>query len=259
MAPLSLLSAAEARRLRGVLFDLDDTLLDAGALTEAAYGALFRLRESGLGLMAVTGRPSSWGKLIARQWPVLAAITENGAVIHHHDGVRVVQLPSRDEAQATRNAARLAQLVAELRRHVPTLQPSDDAGERLGDYTFDVGEYQQPDEAEIARAIAIAAAHGAHWVRSSVHLHVSFEGDDKASGALRALQRIAGEDPTRALGAWAFIGDSGNDAACFAAFHTTIGVANLRGRFSRPPRFLTRARAGAGFAEAAATLGRLRA
>ena len=62
------------------LFDLDDTLLDHGRLTEAAYASLFRLRESGLCLLAVTGRPSGWGEVIVRQWPIDGAVTENGAV-----------------------------------------------------------------------------------------------------------------------------------------------------------------------------------
>jgi len=54
------LSPAEARSLSGLIFDLDDTLLDHGALTEAAYSALFRMREAGLRLIACTGRPAGW-------------------------------------------------------------------------------------------------------------------------------------------------------------------------------------------------------
>ena len=67
MKPLAALSVEEARALRGVIFDLDDTVLDHGALTEIAYGALFRLREAGLRLVACTGRPAGWGEVLARQ------------------------------------------------------------------------------------------------------------------------------------------------------------------------------------------------
>jgi hypothetical protein len=80
MKPLSLLAPDAARALGGVIFDLDDTVLDHGALTEAAYGALFRLRETGLALIACTGRPAGWGEVIQRQWPIDATIVENGAV-----------------------------------------------------------------------------------------------------------------------------------------------------------------------------------
>ena len=44
MRPISELPRAEAEGLDGLLFDLDDTVLDRGQLSEAAYAALFRLR-----------------------------------------------------------------------------------------------------------------------------------------------------------------------------------------------------------------------
>ena len=81
MKPLDALTAPEALALRGLVFDLDDTLLDHGALSEEAYGALFRLRASGLRLIACTGRPAGWGEILQRQWPVNATVVEN----HPHD------------------------------------------------------------------------------------------------------------------------------------------------------------------------------
>ena len=51
MRPLSALPSSEARRLRGLLFDLDDTLLTHGRLTRAAYDALFDLHDAGLKLV----------------------------------------------------------------------------------------------------------------------------------------------------------------------------------------------------------------
>lgn len=55
-------AALSRRAIRGVLFDLDDTLLSHGVLTEEAYSALWLLRRHGLRLVAVTGRPSGWGR-----------------------------------------------------------------------------------------------------------------------------------------------------------------------------------------------------
>ena len=57
---------------------------------------------------------------------------------------------------------------------------------------------------------------------------------------------------------YAFVGDSGNDAACFAAFRTTFGVANVRARRAAahrasPPRYVAAAAPmGEGFADVAA-------
>ena len=59
MLPISALPALLPHRLQGLLFDLDDTLLDHSKLSEAAYSSLFRLREAGFECYAVTGRPAS--------------------------------------------------------------------------------------------------------------------------------------------------------------------------------------------------------
>ena len=53
MRPLSAFPVDEARRLDGLLFDVDDTLLSHGSLTRGAYEALWTLHEAGLKLVAV--------------------------------------------------------------------------------------------------------------------------------------------------------------------------------------------------------------
>lgn len=254
MKPITTLPAAEARELRGLLFDLDDTVLDEGRLGEAAYSALFRLREAGLCLIAVTGRPSSWAELIARQWPVDAAIAENGPIAWYREDHRTLLFDSIEPNERQARSARLARLVKEVQRAVPDLLPADDVGGRITDFAFDIGEHQRVPEPLIARAIAVGHAAGARSFRSSVHLHFTFDGLDKASGVLRYLRLRHRLDPTAGRRLFAFIGDSENDAPCFAAFRTTIGVANLRGRPTLPPRYLTAAPRGAGFAEAARVL-----
>jgi len=102
--------------------------------------------------------------------------------------------------------------------------------------------------------ITIAAA-GARWFASSVHVHATYDTDDKASGAVAYLARAFGEDPGAVTGArWAFVGDSGNDAACFSAFRTTFAVANVRSHLARipvTPRYVARGEMGEGFAEIA--------
>jgi len=256
MRPLSSLPQIEARTLRGVLFDLDDTLLDHGKLTEAAYSALFRLRESGLELYAVTGRPLAWVRLVARLFPVDGGVGENGGVLVGAGGRLLDALAPAERAA---RSARLAALVAEVRAHFGELEPADDAGERLSDFTFDIGEHQRVAPARVAEVTAFAKARGATVHVSSVHLHVGFDAVDKASGVVRLLRTLRGTDPTVALTRYAFVGDSENDAACFGAFSVTVGVANLRGRPTLAPRYLTQAPRGQGVAELARVLGALRA
>lgn len=254
MLPIDRLPEEEARGLRVVLFDLDDTLLTDGRLEEPAYRALFRLRESGLELVAVTGRPLDWGTVLARQWPVAGVVTENGAAAcarGQDGGLDVIDF---GHAERSVRAARLAEIVLTVKARFPELRPSDDVRGRLTDFTFDIGEHERVPAETVLAVQALARSLGARTVASSVHVHLTLDGLDKATGAARFLSERLGMDPTESRVQAAFVGDSENDAACFCAFRTTLGVANLRGRPTVPPRFITTKEKGAGFAEAAAVI-----
>jgi HAD superfamily hydrolase (TIGR01484 family) len=261
MRTLSRLERDEARALRGVLFDLDDTFLSHGVLTLPAYEALWRLHRAGLRLVAVTGRPSGWGELVVRQWPIDAAVTENGAVVVVREAGGIAIRETCTEAERRARRVRLARLVDDVREIVPEARLSDDVAARRSDVTWDIGErVRLPEDrvASIARAIRAA---GARTTQSSVHIHATFDADDKASGTVSFLARAFGEDAGAALWRYAFIGDSGNDAASFAAFRTTFGVANVAAHLARlplPPRYVAAATMGDGFAEIAARLLELR-
>lgn len=262
MRPLSALRREDVAGLRGVLFDLDDTVLTRGALELDAYAALFALRDAGLARVAVTGRPATWGELLARQWPIDACVVENGALFFARDAEGRVRrhdpLPPEERA---RSLARLEGIVERARAEVPTVTLTDDARARVADVTWDVGEHARPPLGDVLRVEAIARAAGARVIRSSVHLHASFDGADKASGAVAAVGALFGVDAGAALHRFAWVGDSGNDAACFAAFRLTFGVANVAASLDQipvPPRFVASRARGAGFAEIAAAVVRLR-
>lgn len=244
----------DAAQIEGLIFDLDDTFLDHGKLGSESYGALWKLSNAGLTLLAATGRPSGWGELLARQWPVAAVVSENGAIAHVARGDRVQQLDQRPPALRARARQALDVIVRRLESDFPELERTDDAHLRVSDVTFDVGEHRQLPAQTIREVVGRAEQLGARTTVSSVHLHVTLDQHDKATGCLSVLRSAFGLDTTRARMRFAFIGDSGNDAACFAAFRTSIGVANLSGRPSVPPRFITRGARGAGFLEAARVL-----
>jgi hydroxymethylpyrimidine pyrophosphatase-like HAD family hydrolase len=255
--PLSALAPDEARRLRGLLFDLDDTLLSHGVLTRAAYDALWTLRDAGLALVAVTGRPSGWGEVIVRQWPVDGCVTENGAVHLVREGRGVARIDACDEAERHARTARLAQLVERVRAVVPEARLSDDSHARVSDVTWDIGELVTLPPDRVRLVVAEIERAGARSTQSSVHLHATYDLDDKASGAIRFCERRLGVPPDAAVVRFAFAGDSGNDAACFAAFRTTFGVANVVrsvSRLSLTPRYVAAGEMGDGFAEIAAAI-----
>lgn len=257
MKPLAELGRDEARRITGLFFDLDDTVLTHGLLGRDAYSAIWELRDAGLLLVPVTGRPSGWAEVLVRQWPVDGAVTENGAVfvVREGSGVRVV-LDGEADAVARRRA-RLDALVGVVGRELPHLELADDVRARRSDVAWDIAERKKASESDVVALGRLIAAAGARETRSSVHVHASFERDDKASGALRFIRDQFGEDPGAAIFRWAFVGDSTNDASCFSAFQTTFGVANVRpvvSKLSVPPRYVAKAERGAGFAEIARAL-----
>ncbi len=267
MRPLSALDPEEVRRLDGLVFDLDDTLLDHGELGEAAYGALFRLRAAGLRLIACTGRPAGWGEVLARQWPVDAVVVENGAIAFvvapGAPGVRRVTVvdPLPPAVRRARREGLLA-LAGEIVSLFPEADLADDNDARRSDVTLDIGEHRRVDAGVIRAIVALARSRGVRTLVSSIHLHLTLEGDDKASGTVRLLVDHFAADATRARIRHAFVGDSANDAAAFAGFGLTFGVQNVTGHLrglTVPPRYLAPAPRGRGFAAIAARICEIRA
>jgi HAD superfamily hydrolase (TIGR01484 family) len=101
MKPLAELRGAS--RLRGLLFDIDDTLTTDGRLTAAAYAALERLKRAGRIVVAVTGRPAGWCDHIARMWPVDAVVGENGAFYFRHEDGRLHKRYHDPQSRAARS------------------------------------------------------------------------------------------------------------------------------------------------------------
>jgi len=248
-----------ARALETVVFDLDDTVLDHGVLREDAYRAMFRLREAGLTLVACTGRPASWAEIVARQWPVSAAIAENGAIAWRRRGAALELFDPVAPAERALRRERIERAAQEIERVYGLLRADDNAG-RKTDLTFDIGEHHVVHPDTVRLAASHAARLGVRTFTSSVHLHLTLDTHDKATG-FAALALDAGASPVRALRVALYVGDSTNDAAAFAAFGTTVGVANV-GPWVRaltiPPRWVTREKMGAGFAELAQILATLR-
>ena len=254
MKPLAELEPETVHDLTGIFFDLDDTFLTHGRLERETYNALWDLHDAGFRLVAVTGRPSGWAEVFVRNWPIDGAVTENGAVfvVRNGKGIDVLTDPGFADRRA-----RLDSLIESVRAAMPDLTLSDDVHARRSDVTWDIGERVVVPEDRITALARLVVAAGARTTRSTVHLHASFERDDKASGAIRFVRERFGEDPGTAIVRWAFLGDSPNDAACFAALRTTFGVANVRpfaSKMSVPPRWIASAERGAGFAEIARAL-----
>ena len=252
MRPLTSMTADQARRLRGLVFDLDGTVLTDGALPCHAYESLCALRTNGLEAVVCTGRPAAWGEVIQRQWPVLATVTENGAIAYTSDGPAVTRLDRLSAGERGRRRAQLLTVLEEIRRVYPEVELADDNLGRLSDVTFDIGERASLEPDKVEEISAFARSLGARTFSSSIQLHVTLDTDDKMSGTLRTLHEAAGEDRTAALGRWGFVGDSRNDEACFSGFRHSFGVRNVTASLSAMtvgPRWVSVGEESKGFSE----------
>ena len=257
MLPLSDFPAPARREIRGVFCDIDDTLTTGGRLTAAAYSALDRLRQAGLIVIPVTGRPAGWCDHIARMWPVSAVVGENGAFyFRYHSARRVMQRRFVDD-DATRAAhrARLAAIAEAVLRAIPGTAVAADQHYRETDLAIDYCEdvARLPTES-VDRIVAIMESHGLTTKVSSIHVNGWFGAYDKLTMARALMREAFGVDLDLERAAYVFVGDSPNDAPLFAHFPHAVGVANIRdfdGRLAHAPAYVTRAAGGAGFSELA--------
>jgi len=254
------LTELDARGVRGVLFDIDDTLTTHGKLTAEAYGALERLKRAGKVLVAVTGRPAGWCDHIARMWPVDAVVGENGAFYFWYDAP-AGRLERRYHDSAAVRAERRAQLEEIAQRvidAVPGCALAADQAYRETDLAIDYCEDVPALPLAAAERIAARMREAGLTAKiSSIHVNGWFGGYDKLTMCRTLLAERFGGDLDCVNRAWVYVGDSPNDAPMFACFENSVGVANVA-RFAdalaAAPKFVTPAAAGAGFAELAAHL-----
>lgn len=246
--------------IRGVLFDIDDTITTNGKLTTDAYVAIGRLKEAGMLVIAITGRPAGWCDQIARLWPVDGVIGENGAFYFYHDAnakkiVKRFVLDERTRAANRQIMAGVAQLVL---REVPGSALASDQAYREADVAVDFCEdVPRLAATDVARIESLMVSHGLTAKVSSIHVN-GWVGDyDKLTTTRLMFNEVFNIDLDTERSRYVFVGDSPNDQPMFAFFPRAVGVANIRdfaAQLSTPPAYVTRARNGAGFVEVAERL-----
>ena len=255
--PLAALPDADARAVIGVLTDIDDTLTTAGAITPDALAALAQLRDAGLQVIAITGRPMGWSEPFARAWPIAAIVAENGAVALFREGAALTIEYAQDEATRERNAQRLRAVAARVLREVPGATLARDSAGRVTDIAIDHAEFEHLDEAQIGHVLRVMRAEGMTATVSSIHVNGWYGSHDKLAGARWIVRRLLGRELDAERERWAYVGDSTNDQLMFGHFPLSVGVANLRdfaAQLVTWPAYITRAARGAGFAELAGAL-----
>lgn len=244
----------DARPIRGVLTDIDDTLTRQGRLPAAVLAAIEDLVAAGIAVVPVTGRSAGWGHLILHHWPVDAIVVESGGLCLHREGRTLRWLFHDAHARIEADRQHLARAAAAILDRFPTLRVADDNEFRLVDFALDHSEAVVPpaDAATIEAAIDLFRGAGFQARASSVHINAWRGSFDKAPMALRYLTDIRGLTRDGIRDHWCFIGDAPNDESMFETLPLSVGVANLAPqaqRLQHRPRWLTEASHGEGFIE----------
>jgi len=252
MQALHLWPAGQRRQVIGVFTDIDDTLTNEGAITPDALRALHRLRDAGLPVVAITGRPLGWSMPFASAWPVDAIVAENGSVALVPRPAGLAQLYLQDADTRTRNRARMQAVAARVLREVPGAMLSQDSPGRETDIAIDHSEFTCLPREAIDQVVRIMRSEGMSATVSSIHINGWFGDHNKLVGTRWIMRALWGRDLGQELQRWVYVGDSTNDQCMFEVFDNAIGVANIRrfeAQLTHLPRYVTHAERGAGFSE----------
>ena len=271
MKPLAEWPIEERRNIIGVFTDIDDTLTTHGAISSDALQALTDLKNAGLHVIPITGRPVGWAEPLAASWPVDAVVVENGAVAlsKHKNSKNSSQIGAQsayllpkqlskvyqiDAETRAKNQIRMQQVAKLVTSQIPSIEISRDGAGRETDLAFDYNEFADLSPETVQQVVKLLQAQGMQTSVSSIHIHGCFGHFDKWSGAQWIVRELFQRELASELDKWVFVGDSGNDQAMFQHFTHSVGVANIRrfaAQLTHLPRYITLSERGAGFAEVA--------
>lgn len=233
--------------------DIDDTMTDYGQLTSKAYEAVWRLTQSGIKVVPITGRPAGWCELIARMWPVDGVVGENGGFYFRYHNNKMLRHFAQDKELRLQNQKKLKEVEAEVLAEIPGADLASDQFCRLIDLAVDFCEDVKPLEpADVDRIVAIFEKHGAQAKVSSIHVNGWFGEHNKLTMCQTFVEQELGEKLSEIQRKVAFVGDSPNDEPMFSYFQNSFAVANIedyRDRLDSLPKYCAPSRGGQGFVE----------
>ena len=254
MKPLSSWPISERQKIVGVFTDIDDTLTTKGAITSDALEALNSLKNAGLMVIPITGRPVGWSIPFASTWPVDAIVAENGAValMHNPTANQVNKIYQQDLATRTHNFDQMQRIAQRVLKEVPGTVMAQDSPGRETDIAFDHSEFHKLSQDQIQQVLQLLKQEGMTATVSSIHINAWFGDHNKWHGAQWIFKELTGRDLKQELGRWVYVGDSTNDQVMFEHFTHSIGVANIK-RFENElkhlPQYIANQERGAGFSE----------
>jgi HAD superfamily hydrolase (TIGR01484 family) len=238
-----------------LLTDIDDTMTDEGHLGPQAYKSLWDLKNAGIQVIPVTGRPAGWCEMIARQWPVAGVVGENGAFYFRYFKNKMHRHFAVEEKLRMENQAKLAQIEKEVLVQIPGTAVASDQFCRLFDLAIDFCEDVPPlPKSHVQKIVDVFTRHGAQAKVSSIHVNGWFGDYNKLSESLLFLKNEFGLSAEDAKKTCAFAGDSPNDEPMWGYFPQGFAVSNISAfldDLKSQPAFVAAKRGGLGFKEIA--------
>ncbi|MCP4689395.1 MAG: HAD family phosphatase [Desulfobacterales bacterium] len=255
MLPIEQFPRESRKKIRYVLTDIDDTLTTGGRIPSESFIAMERLKERGVRVAPITGRPAGWCDHIARMWPVDGLVGENGAFYFRYDPDRkkMIRRYWKTEAERRQDRRKLEEIREKILKTVPGCAVSADQAYREADLAIDFCEDVPPlsmdEAADIVRCFEEA---GARAKISSIHVNGWFGDYDKLAMSRLMFREVFHQDLDKIRDQVIFTGDSPNDAPMFACFPHSVGVANILNftdQLSHEPAYVTTKEGGGGFFE----------
>ena len=257
MKPIEQLPPKLIKRLRAVFFDIDDTFSLDSKILPQAYQALWDLKDAGIKLVPITGRPAGWCDHIARMWPVDAVVGENGAFYFWCDPKdgKFHSYFNDSGKERREKRLRLNEIKNEILQAVPGTGIASDQNYREADLAIDFCEDvpSLPQE-QIDRICRVFEKHGATYKVSSIHVNGWFGNYSKIEMTKTMVSRLWGRNLDDEKDQYVFCGDSPNDEPMFEYFPNSIGVQNVmnfKDRLIVKPAYVTSGEGGIGFAQVA--------
>ncbi len=242
-------------KIKFLLTDIDDTLTDEGHLGPEAYAALWKLKNAGVHVIPITGRPAGWCEMIARMWPVSGIVGENGGFYFRYHEKKMQRHFFFDEKTQKTNRQKLNEVEKEILSSVQGCALASDQFCRLMDLAIDFCEdVPALPKASVDHIVKIFEKHGAQAKVSSIHVNGWFGTYDKLTMSLRFLEKEFGVAAEQAKEVCAFSGDSPNDEPMFTYFPHSFAVANINNfidQIKNKPTYVAKQRGGHGFVEIA--------
>lgn len=236
-----------------IFCDIDDTITEHGKLPANSYQALWDLKEKGIHVIPVTGRPAGWCEMIARFWPVSGVIGENGALYYRYVDGKMKRHYMLKDAQIQKNRKKLDAVGKEILKKVKGSAISSDQFCRIFDLAVDFCEDVKPlPQKKIDQIVQIFKKHKATAKVSSIHVNGWFGNYDKLSMCKEFMKREFKTNISHANNVCAFIGDSPNDEPMFEFFENSFAVYNITkflNTLEHKPEYITLSEGATGFVE----------